>query len=100
MDWAGRDEPGLPAPETKMQFPQERVHEVLRALPWKVSRQFRLGRRAHVNVQELRAAKAEIKQLAVEESAPLRHINATDSRVALGAWAKSRSSRADPRLGA
>ena len=93
LDWRSRN--GLPAglsPASAMQFPQEEIHDVLRALPWRVVRQRHIGRPAHVHVQELRAVRMELKDLALSTAPPLRHINVVDSRVALGASAKGRSS--------
>ncbi len=75
-----------------MAYPQDVIREVLRAIPWEVGLQWRIGRPAHVNVQKLRAWKAELKSSALRDPRPLRHTNAVDSRVAWGAWAKGRSS--------
>ncbi len=91
-DWLAREKLGLCSPVTQMPYPQAEVHQMLRALPWEVSRSVRLGRDAHVNVQELRAMKGELKDLALSQEGEGRHIDGVDSRVALGAWSKGRSS--------
>ena len=89
LDWA---QAGTRVPPSNMYKPQDQVHDAISALRWHVSRRFRFGRRAHVNVHELRALKREIVRLAAYVPRPLRHINVVDSRVVLGCRGKGRSS--------
>jgi len=94
LDWTGLEEE---LPETSMGRPQDEVHELVKSLPWKLIRAYAFRRVSHVNLQETRAVRAEVKDLAAQAGArgpilPSRHVNFVDSRVALGAVSKGRSS--------
>ena len=81
-DLVGWEDPLLPAPLVK----------VLNSAPWKVRREevFRCTR--HVNIQEMVASLMVIDDRCKETLKSERLVNGTDSRVALGAIAKGRSS--------
>ena len=87
LDWDAVDEASIP---TRMAFPRDEIHEFIDSVKWTLSRQFRFKKRAHVNLQETRSAKAELKYIAQEFNEPGRHINFVDSRVCLGAWGHGR----------
>lgn len=72
---------------------EEVVAELSPALPWKVFRAWRFKRGAHINVLETKTRTALIRRLASRRSTHgVRVLSLGDSRVALGASAKGRSS--------
>ena len=73
------------------QAPQE-ILNLLESAPWKVTAERDFVGSAHVNLQEMRAAKEVVKLAVAESLEPLRLVNGTDSRVVLCAVAKGRSS--------
>jgi hypothetical protein len=89
LDWDGIDASIVP---TQMERPQHKVHELAECLCWHVSRSYRFAQNSHVNIQETRAIKAELKDRALKDPEPARCLNLIDSRVSLGAWGKGRSS--------
>ena len=62
------------------------------ALPWSVRSACRFKAPAHINLQEARAIRREIKHLARADSVAKRVLVFIDSLVVLGAFAKGRSS--------
>ena len=50
--------------------PQEGVESLVRSLPWRVSRSFAFKQTPHVNLQETRAIRAELKHLASSGAGP------------------------------
>jgi hypothetical protein len=61
-------------------------------LPWSVRSAYRFKAPAHINLQEARALRREIKHLARADSVAKRVLVFIDSLVVLGAFAKGRSS--------
>ena len=90
LDWI--DTPSHLLPETAMPQAQEEIEELIMCHRWRASRSFGFRKSAHVNIQELKAARSELKALAIRDPLPGRVINMCDSRVTCGAWAKGRSS--------
>ena len=68
------------------------LQDVIAGTPWVVERQIRHKRSRHVNVQETVAAVMVVEDACKNSLEPERLVNGTDSRVALGAIAKGRSS--------
>lgn len=89
LDWDDLDHQNSPP---KMHEPQECVHSFIRAARWKVTRKYKFKQRSHVNLQETRAIRAEVKEVATKVASPCRVVNLVDTRVGLGAVAKGRSS--------
>ena len=75
---------------------QPKVHTdletVLAHIPWQCTRSFQFSQTSHVNLQELRACKAELVSRAQGRQGPCRAVNGVDSTVVAGAWAHGRSS--------
>ena len=90
LDWDDDDWEQQPAPKSLSVSQQS----VVDAVPWKVIREFEFSESSHVNLQEIRAAKAALRYSVQDSLASERLINLTDSRVALGAIGKGRSSAA------
>ncbi len=72
--------------------PDPLVGSMLQCMEWKVHRSYRMSRRAHINLQEMREVCREVKEMASSSLSPVRSVNILDSQVTLGAWAKGRSS--------
>ena len=89
LDWVTLD--SEPA-ETTMRKAQPVLQEFLMSHKWKPSRSYYFRKSAHVNLQEMRALKSELKSEAIKDPEGKRLINLVDSRVVLGAYAKGRSS--------
>jgi hypothetical protein len=89
LDWSGFEEQFNP---TLMQKPQDHIHDIVDSLQWHQSRSYRFKTLSHVNLQEVRAVKAEVKYRALHSHTPQRIVNFVDSRVALGCICKGRSS--------
>ena len=71
--------------------PQAEVAALCRAMSWEVTRSHPFKAGAHINLQELGETRLELQCLCADDPRPLRVLNATDSQVSLGAWAKGRS---------
>ena len=68
------------------------VGELFECMDWSVSRSRRFRTTKHVNLQELEEICEEVRAAARLSLQPSRHINGSDSLVAVGAWSKGRSS--------
>ena len=68
------------------------VDEVAQGLDSRLARKYRFKQKGHVNLQETRAMKAELKGRCQAGPVYQRVLNLSDSRAAIGAWAKGRSS--------
>ena len=75
----------LPAPDPI-------VSTVARCVPWQVTRNHDFSETQHINIQELAEVKLELEYSSVLSQIPERCVNIADSRVAVGAWARGRSS--------
>ncbi len=89
LDWS--NENCLP-PESSMQKLQPDIQKLMLAHKWKATKSYKFSQESHVNLQEMRAFKAELKTRSLENLGGSRCINLVDSRVVLGAWSKGRSS--------
>ena len=63
-----------------------------KSLEWRVVSSYRFCRHHHINLQEARALRREIIQLASQSGEPRRQLVYCDSMVNVGAWGKGRSS--------
>jgi hypothetical protein len=83
--------PQEPAPEGG---PVGDVSDLSRALKWHVRSSFEFRNVHHINLQEARAWKHEVKQLSMDEKKPFGtvHIFLCDSQVCVGALSRGRSS--------
>ena len=75
-----------------MPTPDPIVSEVSRSAPWVTTRNHSFPETQHINLQELNEVANEIEYAANLSLAPERIVNICDSRVAVGAWARGRSS--------
>ena len=75
-----------------MRRPQTELQLFILSLLWKTSRSFRFAHDSHVNLQEMRALKAEVKDQSINGKPGRRVLNCCDSRVVTGAYGKGRSS--------
>ena len=77
-----------------MARPHAAIDEIAAGLEWTGSRRSVYKKPSHVNLQELRAVKGELKARAARplSGKGIRGVNLSDSRVVIGAWAKGRSS--------
>jgi hypothetical protein len=89
LDWAG--DWGLAAP-SRMRRPTDELQSWVSALRWQESQSFRFKPLAHINLQEARAIKSQIKQTVLDCPEPERRVNLVNSRVCVGAYSKGRSS--------
>ena len=89
LDWTTEELKWHPC---AMQKPTGYLDELVANLPWKKPRASRFARNAHINIQELVAAADEIKRRARNGERDKRMILVLDSRVAVGALGKGRSS--------
>ena len=94
LDWNGS---GLlsndPAIGSRMSRPSKELDALTEALPWQIVTSRSFAKCEHVNVQELGAIAYEVKRWVLRPGTfGTRRLVLTDSRVALGAWAKGRSS--------
>ncbi len=80
LDVRGLDVVHLLAP------PDPDLASLVRTLPWAQHRSRRFGRTEHINLQELE------REATRRSLAPERLVNAIDSGVVLGSWARGRSS--------
>jgi len=72
--------------------PDPVVSVVARCVPWRVTRNHDFPETQHINIQELNEIKNELEYSTVISQVPERCVNIADSRVAVGAWARGRSS--------
>jgi hypothetical protein len=89
LDWGPLGESFHPS---EMSPPAEWALEAMECIPWGVSRSYNHEHSAHINIQEVREVGAEVEELSELNLLGERAANLVDSRVALGAWAKGRSS--------
>ena len=89
LDWKPWD---LEARATEMARAPQFVRDFLQDAPWTVDRSGLFPESAHVNIQEAREVAAEYLYRSEASLVPERFSNVVDSRVALGALAKGRSS--------
>ena len=89
LDWTTEELKWSPC---AMQKPTGYLDELVASLPWKKPRASRFARNAHINIQELVAAADEIRRRAQNGETDKRIILVLDSRVAVGALGKGRSS--------
>ena len=89
LDWGPEHAVRFP---TTMAPPTEFTNDVIRAVPWFADRSRDFHESAHINIQEVREIKEEVAARSSSSLTPQRLANVIDSRVALGAWAKGRSS--------
>ena len=89
LDWVTLDNEPT---ETTMKKAQPVLQEFLMSHKWSPSRSYTFRKSAHVNLQEMRALKSELKEEAIRDPQGRRLVNLVDSRVVLGAYAKGRSS--------
>ena len=92
LDWATTSTTGCVEPISHMVMTHPDVQQLLLSHKWEFSRGHRFRQQAHVNLQELRAIKNEVRQLVHDGVENTRVVNLSDSRVCVGAWAKGRSS--------
>ena len=89
LDWAGQ---ATAAPAT-MNPPSVLVHDVVRSLPWAARSSYVFRETSHVNLQEMRAVKNELRRAVVQgDCCPRWQLVFSDSRVVVGAATKGRSS--------
>ena len=75
-----------------MRPPSEHVDEIVRGMSWRTRSCYTFRESSHVNLQEMRAIKNELRRaLALGDSCARRQIVFTDSRVCVGAGTKGRS---------
>ena len=92
LDWADSDTPLLP---TSMSRPSEEINQAFECFAWRVSRGGKYKQNSHINLQEIRALRGEIRRRGVvgirggKVPAPgQRVVVGVDSRVCVGAYAK------------
>ena len=61
--------------------PQDYIHEMVASLPWTLTRKYKFKQIAHVNLQETRALKADVKHMASTGYQNSRVMVLSDSRV-------------------
>ena len=86
LDMRGLDFAHMIAP------PDPDLASLVRTLPWTEHRSRRFRRTEHINLQELEEVIEELRLACRRSLAPARLVNAIDSGVVLGAWARGRSS--------
>lgn len=89
LDWTDIE---VAVPPTTLVSVQHEVESLLNSHKWTASRSFKFYEVGHVNVQELKALRSEIKHQALHFQSKQRAIHLVDSRVVAGAYAKGRSS--------
>ena len=72
LDWASKSSA---PPPSDMPSIQNEFHEIVTAHKWKATRSYDFSQHSHVNLQELRAVKSEIKAIATSHQGPMRHVN-------------------------
>ena len=70
----------------------QHISELLPSLSWHVTRSYRFSQTSHVNLQEMRAVKAELVEQCNTSLIGEVSCNIIDSKVLEGAWAAGRSS--------
>ncbi len=88
MDWNALERRA----ESNMKRPREEVQSGIMSRQWTATSSRKYARAQHVNIQELRAVKAELFRAAVTQPTAGRQVVVVDSRVVPGAWANGRSS--------
>ena len=83
-----------PAAMTERMIPiDDEVNKLVAALPWCVSASYTFRHTHHVNLQEARAVKREVRNfVSTEVRSPVRQLFVNDSQVTVAALAKGRSS--------
>ena len=66
--------------------------QVVKFIPWKVSRCYNFSDSAHINLQEVKGVSEELRARVKRSLTPARGINFADSMVTIGAWGHGRSS--------
>ena len=88
LDWAH----SCLFPGSTMSQAPEEVETLMADHAWSTTECCSFGHKQHINVQELKMIKRELVAAVHQTTAPLRLVNLADSRVAVGAWSKGRSS--------
>ena len=76
----------------KLVRPSADIDSLALSLPWSVRSAYKFRFSGHINLQEARAIKFEVRRLAAELPGPIRIIFLCDSQVCVGAIGKGRSS--------
>ena len=91
LDWSGMGE--VLKPWNRPELPPD-VLRCIGAADWRVDREVAYKATSHVNLREAGAVKLVLRHFAEKSNKARRVLNLVDSRVALGAFAKGRSSSA------